>query len=421
MVRRGWRVVLFVAVVALLSSWPAAAQVPNVIKFGGVLAGGGAARTVNATFSVYADLNGDAPLWQETQPVAVDAAGRYAVLLGATQSDGLPTALFASGEARWIGVRAEGYDEPSRVALVSVPYALEAGNATTIGGKPLSAFVMAGQSTGVGTDGLIYVDARVLQNGLTAPAGPPSPQGGSGAAGTANYLALFTDATNLANSSIYQTPAGRIGINTTDPAAPFNLAAAETPGAFFDVYSGGGVLGALPVVYRASRGTAATPAAVQTDDILGGLAVRAFNGSAFTGGRGQVMFKAAENWTPTANGTYLAMATEPIGSSAPAVERIRITPDGKVGIGTTAPAYALSVAGTIESRAGGVALSALAKAPSCRKMPRGRVVCTGCSPLLVLATASSEVPATTLTDSLVGVAAGLGGVLRTTTVRRAGR
>jgi hypothetical protein len=349
--------------VGLLLAAAASAQVPGVIKFSGMVASGGA-RTVTATFSVYAAARSETPLWQEVQSIAIDADGRYAVLLGASASDGVPPAIFATGEARWVGVIIDGdVAEQPRVALVSVPYALKAEDATTVGGKPLSAFVLAGDRTGVGPDGLTYVDARVLHSGLAPQGGygPPSPQGGYGAAstataGSANYLALFTDSTNLGNSAIYQSPAGRVGINTTTPGAPLHVAAGETPGSFFDVYSGSasGVLGALPVVYRAARGTAAAPTAVQAEDILGGLAVRAYNGSTFTGGRGQVMFKAAENWTSTANGTYLAIATEPTGASTPAVERMRITADGKVGIGATAPGQALTVAGIVESTAGGV-------------------------------------------------------------------
>ena len=139
-------------------------------------------------------------------------------------------------------------------------------------------------------------------------------------AGTANYIGLFTDATNLGNSAIYQTPAGRVGINMTAPQAPFHVAANETPGRVLRrVFRASAVLGALPVVFRAGRGTAAAPTAVQVDDILGGMAVRGYGSTKFSGGRGQVMFKAAETWTDAANGTYLVFATEPTGASAPAV------------------------------------------------------------------------------------------------------
>jgi hypothetical protein len=37
--------------------------------------------------------------------------------------------------------------------LVSVPYALKAADAETVGGKPVSAFVLAGNTTGTGADG----------------------------------------------------------------------------------------------------------------------------------------------------------------------------------------------------------------------------------------------------------------------------
>ena len=134
------------------------------------------------------------------------------------------------------------------------------------------------------------------------------------------------------------------------PAAAFHVKAAAAPSAYFDVYSN--ALGALPVVYRAARGTPAAPSAVQANDILGGLAVRGYGATTFSAGRGQVMFKAAENWTDEANGTYLQFTTTPLGSGAWS-ERMRIAPDGNVGIGTAAPAQMLSVAGTIESTAGG--------------------------------------------------------------------
>jgi len=60
------------------------------------------------------------------------------------KSSGLPTALFTAGQARWLGVRIAEQAEQPRVLLLSVPYALKAGDAATTGGLPPSAFVSGG-------------------------------------------------------------------------------------------------------------------------------------------------------------------------------------------------------------------------------------------------------------------------------------
>ncbi|MGB7585933.1 MAG: peptidase S74, partial [Terriglobales bacterium] len=96
------------------------------------------------TFSIYKDQFDGSPLWLETQNVQPDSKGNYAVQLGAATSQGLPLELFASGEARWLGVRVNGAEEQPRVLLLSVPYALKAADAQTLGGLPASAFALAG-------------------------------------------------------------------------------------------------------------------------------------------------------------------------------------------------------------------------------------------------------------------------------------
>ncbi len=342
-----------VAVGMLVVTASVSAQTPPpLVRFAGVVpasAGAGPGSTATLTFAVYADQQGGTPLWTETQTVTLDAEGRYAVVLGATQPAGLPVELFTSGEARWLGVTVAQGPEAPRVLLVSVPYALKAADATTVAGKPLSAFVLAGDKTGTGADGLTYVNTQALSTGLQA-AGAP---GQTGNVGTPNYLGMFTDATDLGNSVLYQSPTNAyLGVNTTAPLAPFHVVAGSAPAAFFDVYSP--TLTALPVVYRAARGTPTAPSAVQTGDILGGLAVRGFGASVFSaGGRGQVAFLAAENWTDTAQGTALVIKTNPTGTAGAPLERLRVTPAGNVGIGTTTPGQLLSVAGTIESTSGG--------------------------------------------------------------------
>ena len=75
----------------------------------------------------------------------IDEQGRYAVLLGVTTQEGVPPELFSSGQPRWLGVQSQlpGESEQPRALLASVPYALEAADAQTLGGLPPSAFLRA--------------------------------------------------------------------------------------------------------------------------------------------------------------------------------------------------------------------------------------------------------------------------------------
>jgi len=132
---------------------PAAASanlaVPPMVNFSGVLTdvnGKPLTGAVGVTFYLYQDSQGGAPLWMETQNVQADKAGHYSAALGSTSSQGLPASLFAAGEARWLGVQAQGQAEQPRVLLMSVPYALKALDAETLGGKPVSAFMQAATS-----------------------------------------------------------------------------------------------------------------------------------------------------------------------------------------------------------------------------------------------------------------------------------
>jgi hypothetical protein len=182
--------------------------VPTLVNFNGAVTDANAkslAGTVGVTFYLYSTQQGGAPLWLETQNVQPDKAGHYSVMLGSTTSQGLPTALFASGEARWLGVQVQGQPEQARVLLMSVPYALKALDAETVGGRPASSFMLATTAPG----------SSAKDENL-----PPGTITGSG---TADFVPMFTGTTTIGNSKIFQTVKGDVGINTTTPAAALDV------------------------------------------------------------------------------------------------------------------------------------------------------------------------------------------------------
>src|ERR1700722_19993870 len=129
------------------------AVVPRLVNFSGKTAdaeGKIITGIAGATFAIYKDQSEGAPLWMETQNVTADVKGNYTVQLGATKPEGLPLDLFTSGEARWLGVSINGGSEQPRILLLSVPYALKAADAETVGGLPASAFMLATAPSAVG-------------------------------------------------------------------------------------------------------------------------------------------------------------------------------------------------------------------------------------------------------------------------------
>ncbi len=195
--------------------------VPTVVKYSG-LVNGAPSRIVGITFALYKDEQGGAALWLETQSVGLDATGHYSVQLGSTQPLGLPIEVFASGEARWLGVQIEGRAEQPRVLLLSVPYALKAADAETLGGLPASAFALALPASAA-------PPAAAGTTSINATAPPPTaPVTGTG---TVNYVPLWDTASDIVSSVIFQTGAGagaNIGINTASPAVTLDVNGAST-------------------------------------------------------------------------------------------------------------------------------------------------------------------------------------------------
>jgi hypothetical protein len=209
------------------SAGPAAlTPVPRLVWFSGSFHpadGLPIARVESVTLAVYSDQQGGEALWQETQNVVVGADGRYNLLMGSTLADGLPPDLFTTGEPRWLGVRFNrpGEVDQSRVLFASVPYALKAVDADTLGGKPASAYLLAeppllsGTSAGSG-------HLTALKAGNAAPAAT---------SGTAGFIGKFIDGTSLGNSTMFQG-GNLIGVGTTSPLDSMHVSFNDATGGF---------------------------------------------------------------------------------------------------------------------------------------------------------------------------------------------
>ena len=190
--------------------------VPRLIKFSGVFQpadGQPPASMEVVTLSIYAEQEGGVPLWQEIQTVAVDTTGRFTVLLGASHPDGLPPEVFASGEARWMSLEfaRPGEVERPRVRFTSVPYALKAEDAETLGGRPASAYLLAPtngdearRATGASAgDSSVATAQSIVTPNLIQP-------------GTPNFLAKYVNSADVGNSAVFEI-GGKVGIGTTAP------------------------------------------------------------------------------------------------------------------------------------------------------------------------------------------------------------
>lgn len=353
------------------------AVVPRLVNFSGkaVDAQGKAIAGVSgATFAIYSEQNGGAPLWIETQNVQADSKGSYTAQLGVTRPSGLPLELFSAGEPRWLGVRFNGGEEQPRVLLLSVPYALKAADAETIGGLPPSAFMLAVPSVAGGASAVN--PASAASNAAPLPAVTGS--------GTASYVPLWSGSSTIGNSALFETGSGssvKLGINTTTPQAMLDVRGSATIRATLNLpatstaKSTGGVnsapLGLVASAYNSGSGTAtnevfhwmAEPAGNNTTSpsaTLNLLFSTAPNAPAETGLKinslGQITFAAGQTF-PGGSGTVSS-----VGLSAPSsdftVSGSPVTSSGTLALNWNTPPTNAATANAIVKRDGSGAFSA---------------------------------------------------------------
>jgi hypothetical protein len=287
--------------VAQAPTQPASA-LPHLVRFGGAvkdLTGKTMTGVVGITFALYSEQTGGAALWLETQNVTADGNGHYTVLLGATTPDGLPGGLFSSEQAHWVGVQVQGQDEQPRVLLVSAPYALKAADAETLGGKPLSSFVLNESAASSAT-------TQATAGNSTSTNLRPGSSPTVGGSGTTDFVAKFTNSTTIGDSLIFDNGTN-VGIGTSSPTAPLQI-------------NGNRLLL-----------TSGSTAEVQ----FVGSAASARFGEDTTGS-----FFASDT-----NGKVVKFLT----NNGTLNEWMRITSSGNVGIGTTTPADKLDVNGAVNA------------------------------------------------------------------------
>jgi hypothetical protein len=373
------------AALAQMSGLPA-----TVIPLNGRLSlANGEPRTGTAllVFAIYAEERDASPLWIEYQVVALDPTGRYDARVGASFDDGIPAHVFAftGGAARWLGVTVENEPEQPRMRLVSVPYAVVAGSAATLDGRPPTDFVFAENLAEGVRDVLRTTDLGALFPASGAPR--KASETSHAACGGCTYESLAvggTDATlqfvsstgtaylinhtglpdwdgrkdslaiqadvpggiwigsnsaapikfspggvQAGSEKVRITALGDVGIGTTNPFAALDI---RRSGDAFIFLADGTPGGAIPTIHIRSNNQSAF----------------IMNAQGATDGRNDALALQSD----TAGGIWLGTnASTPIvfspGGTATAAEKMRITHLGRVGIGTTTPQALLHVAGDV--------------------------------------------------------------------------
>ncbi|UXX80414.1 hypothetical protein N7E81_04785 [Reichenbachiella carrageenanivorans] len=144
---------------------------------------------------------------------------------------------------------------------------------------------------------------------------------------------------------------GNVGIGTSSPSQLLEISGENIAdfnrGLLATHYSNDHL--AITLSLRKARGTTNAPSAILKNDLLGSIKLTGFSTNDWsTGTRARIDGGAAENWNDNAQGTFIRFQTTKLGTTT-AVETLRITSEGNVGIGTADPKSKLAVNGQIRA------------------------------------------------------------------------
>ncbi len=221
------KTLLSTIITLVLTSIVFSQDLPTTINYQGILkdAAGVVVQNgnYNLTFKLYDAESGGTTIWNETKTINV-VGGIINTQLGSVTP--IPSTAFAG--MTWLGITIEsGSELTPRISLSSVPYSFMSMN---VPNGSITATKIANDQVVKSLNGLkdnvnlvAGTNVTITPSGNNITINAAGGGGGTiGGSGTANYFPLFTGATTLGNSVIYQT-GGNIGIGTTTPGAKFEL------------------------------------------------------------------------------------------------------------------------------------------------------------------------------------------------------
>jgi len=191
---------------------------------------------------------------------------------------------------------------------------------TISGGTAASSTLTLQGTSGTGTtDAIIFKAGSQVENGRINTSG----QWHIGAAGTPNTNTKLTVTHNTASlPAPVEHTLVQFGEENAQPAI-----------LLIDSFGTGTFTAFSDVAFRRANGTAASPSALQSGDLIGRFGAQGYGTNAYsTIARSQLRFVATENWTNSAQGSEIYFFTTPAGGTSTALAMVAFD-SGGVGVG----------------------------------------------------------------------------------------